>query len=155
MYFFVRGDDWGLVVIFTEKTITNLFNELTYISKGEDILRAYLFLHKSHFTCPFICPFVLNIKYPDSVCISCYTFSLFKVFSNPNKAHTLLLWLACLLSHFFLAGEGLPRGMWDGIEPLPSALGAWSLSHWTAREVLLTSPPLLCFSCHEKENIRL
>ena len=24
-----------------------------------------------------------------------------------------------------------------GIEPVPSALGAWSLSHWTTREVLI------------------
>ena len=34
----------------------------------------------------------------------------------------------------------LSWGMWDlvpwpGIEPEPSALGVWSLSHWTAREV--------------------
>ena len=24
---------------------------------------------------------------------------------------------------------------WPGIEPMPPALGAWSLNHWTAREV--------------------
>ena len=35
---------------------------------------------------------------------------------------------------------GLSRGMWDlvpcpGIEPRPPALGAWSLSPWTTREV--------------------
>ena len=27
---------------------------------------------------------------------------------------------------------------WPGIEPEPSALGIWSLSHWTAREVLVS-----------------
>ena len=36
--------------------------------------------------------------------------------------------------------QTLSGGMWDlvpwpGIEPEPPALGAWSLSHWTTREV--------------------
>ena len=40
----------------------------------------------------------------------------------------------------FLAMLGLNCGMWDlvpqpGIKPRPPALGAWSLSHWTTREV--------------------
>ena len=30
---------------------------------------------------------------------------------------------------------GMPRGMWDGIEPVPPAVEARSLNHWTAREV--------------------
>ena len=39
-----------------------------------------------------------------------------------------------------MAATGLNRGMWDvvpwpGIEPGPPALGAWSLSHWTTREL--------------------
>ena len=34
----------------------------------------------------------------------------------------------------------LPRGMWDlipppGVEPVPPALGVWSLNHWSARKV--------------------
>ena len=37
---------------------------------------------------------------------------------------------------FFLA---MPCGKWDlpqsGIEPVPPALGAWNLNHWTSREV--------------------
>ena len=35
----------------------------------------------------------------------------------------------------------IARGMWDlsslGIEPVPPAMEAWSLNHWTAREVPL------------------
>ena len=29
---------------------------------------------------------------------------------------------------------------WPGIEPVSSALGAWSFNHWTVREVLGSSP---------------
>ena len=41
----------------------------------------------------------------------------------------------------YLAVPGLCCGMWDqvplpGIEPRPPALGVWSLSHWTPREIL-------------------
>ena len=40
----------------------------------------------------------------------------------------------------YLATEGLSCGMLDpvpqpGIEPGPPALGAWGLSHWTAKEI--------------------
>ena len=46
----------------------------------------------------------------------------------------------------YLAALGLSCSMWDlvpqpGVEPVPPALGVWSLSHWTPREVLF-----LCFS---------
>ena len=50
-------------------------------------------------------------------------------------------WLSDLaLAYISLAVLGLRCSMWDlvpwpGIEPLPSALGEWSLSHWTTREV--------------------
>ena len=42
----------------------------------------------------------------------------------------------------YLAVPGLICGMWDlvpwsGMEPRSPVLGAWSLSHWTIREVLL------------------
>ena len=42
---------------------------------------------------------------------------------------------------YYLPAVGLGCGMWDlvpwpGIEPEPPALGVWSLSHWTTREVL-------------------
>ena len=45
----------------------------------------------------------------------------------------------------YLAALGLSCSMWDlvpqpGVEPVPTALGVWSLSHWTPREVLF-----LCF----------
>ena len=33
--------------------------------------------------------------------------------------------------------------LWPGLEPRPPALGAWSLSHWTTREV----PVCLWFGC--------
>ena len=41
----------------------------------------------------------------------------------------------------YLTVLGLSCSMWDlvpwpGIEPVPPPLGAWSLSHWTTREVL-------------------
>ena len=41
---------------------------------------------------------------------------------------------------FCLRGGGRPRGRWDPfsptrIRPVPPALEAWSLNHWTAREV--------------------
>ena len=42
---------------------------------------------------------------------------------------------------FGFSAPSLSSGMWDlvpqpGIEPRSPALGAWSLSHWTTREVL-------------------
>ena len=52
------------------------------------------------------------------------------------------------LSIYFFGG-GRPHGMWDlvprpGIEPTPRAVEAWSLNHWTTREVppsfFLTGP---------------
>ena len=47
-------------------------------------------------------------------------------------------------SVFIVACEIFSYDMWDlvpwsGIEPGPPALGAWSLSHWTTREVLESS----------------
>ena len=46
--------------------------------------------------------------------------------------------LKCI--HIYLAALGLSCSMQDlvprpGIEPGPSALGAWSIGHWTTREV--------------------
>ena len=42
--------------------------------------------------------------------------------------------------NIYLTLQGLSCGMWDlvswsGIEPRPPALGTWSLSHWTTREI--------------------
>ena len=49
--------------------------------------------------------------------------------------------------YIYIAALGLSYSMWDlvpwpGIEPGPPALGAWSLSHWTTREV----PPKFTFT---------
>ena len=49
-----------------------------------------------------------------------------------------LLVAAC--KTFSCGGPTLSCSMWDldpraGVEPVPPALGAWSLSHWTTREV--------------------
>ena len=48
----------------------------------------------------------------------------------------------------YLATSGLSCGMWDlapapQIEPRPTALGTWSLSHWTTREV----PHIIALIC--------
>ena len=57
-----------------------------------------------------------------------------------------LHWVLIVAHRIFVAACGtFSWGMWDlvlwpGIEPRPPALGAQSLSHWTAREV-----PSLCF----------
>ena len=55
----------------------------------------------------------------------------------------LFTWLRWVL---VAACKTLGRGVWDlvpwpGIEPGPSALGAWNFNHWTTRDV-----PLLVFS---------
>ena len=55
--------------------------------------------------------------------------------------------IQALLSFFFFLAASC--GMWDlvprpGIEPIPPSLGAWSLNHWTAKEV----PPSTCLSCN-------
>ena len=43
------------------------------------------------------------------------------------------------IAYFYLVSFAVPHEMWAllwwGIEPEPPALGAWSLNHWTAREV--------------------
>ena len=48
--------------------------------------------------------------------------------------------LKYLFLFIYLDAPGLNCGMWDlvpwpGIKPCPLALGAWSLSHWTTKEV--------------------
>ena len=51
--------------------------------------------------------------------------------------------LSCGTQEIFSCSmQTLSCGMWDlvpwpGIKPRPPALGAWSLSHWTTREVPL------------------
>ena len=49
----------------------------------------------------------------------------------------------------YLTAAGLSCGLWDlvpwpGIEPVPPALGAWSPSHWIAREVPLKHFLIFC-----------
>ena len=63
-------------------------------------------------------------------------------FFSPGVTHLPL----SLKKNFFiyLTIPGLSCDMWDlvprpGIEPRSPALGTWSLSHWTTREVPLTS----------------
>ena len=56
------------------------------------------------------------------------------------KARTELEILYFFLKYIYLAELSLSCGMWDpvpspGIKPGLPALGAWSLSHWTTREV--------------------
>ena len=53
---------------------------------------------------------------------------------------------------FILSAQGLSCNMWDlvpwpGVEPRPPALGAWSLSHWSTREV-----PWKSFSMQENPS---
>ena len=53
---------------------------------------------------------------------------------------------------FILSSQGLSCNMWDlvpwpGVEPRPPALGAWSLSHWSTREV-----PWKSFSMQENPS---
>ena len=50
-------------------------------------------------------------------------------------------------------------GMWDlvpqlRIEPRPSAVGAWSLSHWTTREVpdFIRQEKMRIFKCEGEES---
>ena len=63
--------------------------------------------------------------------------SFFRLFSE------MLIFLWFMLSLFiYLATLGLSCGMWalvpsPGIEPWPPVLGAWSLRHWTIREIPL------------------
>ena len=52
--------------------------------------------------------------------------------------------------NIYLAVSGLSCGMWDvvpwpGIEPGLPALGAWSFSHWTTREVPLNLIKIIIF----------
>ena len=62
-----------------------------------------------------------------------------------NKINYYLTWLHQVLVAvcriFSCSMQTLSWGMWDliprpGMEPGPPVLGAWSLSHWTTREVL-------------------
>ena len=51
-----------------------------------------------------------------------------------------LFYFFLIFLFIYLAVPGLSYGMWDlvpwpGIKPRPYALGAWSLSHWTSKEV--------------------
>ena len=65
-----------------------------------------------------------------------------KVFSQLHVYLELLVFklYIYLLTYFYLFTPGLSWVMWDlvprpGIKPQPPALGIWSLSHWTTREV--------------------
>ena len=65
---------------------------------------------------------------PPSKCLGSYTIGLSPLF----------FFVKFLFN--YLAALGLSCGMWDqvpwpGIKPRAPALGAWSLSHWTTREV--------------------
>jgi len=52
-----------------------------------------------------------------------------------------VVYYGLILGILFCVGcrEAMPHGMWylpePGIKPGPSALGAWSLSHWSTRKV--------------------
>ena len=64
-------------------------------------------------------------------------------FFSPGVTHLPLSFKKKII-FIYLTIPGLSCGMWDlvprpGIEPRPPALGTWSLSHGTTREVPLTS----------------
>ena len=74
-----------------------------------------------------------------------------------------ILVVACRIFSFSVACRIFSFGMWTlsfgiwdlipwpGIEPIPPVLGAWSLIHWTTREIpyytwfLITNCPLVCY----------
>ena len=72
----------------------------------------------------------------------------FSLSSSLHRSLTFISFKKYMYLFIYLAAPGLGCGMWTlscsrwnlipwlGIEPRPPALGAWSLSHWTTREVL-------------------
>ena len=67
--------------------------------------------------------------------------SLFFLFSSFFFLICLFIWLHQVLTvvRGFFSGSMQGLVPWPGIKPEASALGAWSLSHWTIREIPLFS----------------
>ena len=68
------------------------------------------------------------------------------------RSHMSLIFFLFLIC-IYLATSGLRWDIWDlvpwpGIEPRPPALGAWSLSHWTIREVPVSAFQYAIWVCH-------
>ena len=81
---------------------------------------------------------------PESVLGSALRFSVGALFPTPASRVVLSASWERKIPHFFFfyffAAPGLTFGTqdlvpWPGIKSRPPALGAWSLNHWTAREV--------------------
>ena len=79
-----------------------------------------------------------------TICLSSLLRCLFSSFAHFLKKKYLFILLCLVLvaapGIFVVACGIFSCGMWDqvlwqGIEPGPPALGVWSLSHWTTREV--------------------
>ena len=66
--------------------------------------------------------------------------SLKIILGRGQENHFMSSWFFDFFKKTYLSALGLSCSMWDlvpspGIKPWPPALGAWSLSHWTTREV--------------------
>ena len=61
----------------------------------------------------------------------------------------LLLYTFFFLPHHKACRILVPQ---PGIEPTPPAVGAWSLNHWTAREVPSTRFFIICFSLNNRRG---
>ena len=98
---------------------------------------------------------------------ACFKWSLPSEAACPCPVHSLTCFLLVCFLNIYLCGcsgsllwhaGSFSCGMWDlfpwsGIKPMPPALAAWSLSHWTTREVLthcFWSSPSVCIQeqCH-------
>ena len=94
--------------------------------------------------------YIMCPRYPASKCLKINRYYFFKLI------FIYLFWLRCARSSLQHVGSSLQHvgslvaacgllvatSMWDlvprpGIEPRPPALGVWSLTHWTTREVPL------------------
>ena len=121
------------------------------VMNGHIFFLAFCHVTRAHWpprpVVPSICPLPLKVRLPFP------TLRLQLEESNPTNFSQTLVWkqpyLIIFVTYSFIwphqvevAAHGLVScGMWDivprpGIEPRPSALGAWSLSLWAVREVL-------------------
>ena len=95
-----------------------------------------LWYRTEYFHCPPICVLICSfLLSPELLATNHSSFYFSVVFIKLKKFFK-------ILKITYLAVPGLSCGSWDllivpcpGIEPKPPALGAQSLSHWTAKEV--------------------
>ena len=112
------------------------FQTLFYAEK----MKAKISNERSYLSAPsgsiiFVAPSILSffpISFPPSLYLSVFYLPFLSF--HPCFLFLITISFSCFWPCCAAGGVSVP---WAGMEPLPPLLGAWSLNHWTTREVPL------------------